>query len=177
MGAAPQPPTSLRIVSGGQTGVDRAALDAALALGLPCDGWCPRGRKAEDGPIAARYPLRESPSARYEQRTEWNVRDSDGTLVLTRGAPAGGTKLAIRLADSLGKPCLVVDLEGNPRPSDVANWLQARAIRALNVAGARESESPGIYRRAYAFLGEALRTWEAGEHLPEGRPAGRAPGT
>ena len=74
----------VEIVSGGQTGVDRAALDVALALGLACGGWCPRGRRAEDGPLPARYPLRETPSASYPERTEWNVRDSDGTLVLHR---------------------------------------------------------------------------------------------
>ena len=77
-----------KIVSGGQTGVDRAALDVALDLSLPCGGWCPKGRKAEDGPIAAHYPLTETPLDSYPQRTEWNVRDSDGTLVLTRGKPA-----------------------------------------------------------------------------------------
>ncbi|MCZ6552322.1 MAG: hypothetical protein O7A67_00850, partial [SAR324 cluster bacterium] len=87
-----------RIVSGGQSGVDRAALDAALATGLPCGGWCPRGRRAEDGPIHERYHLLETPSRRYAQRTEWNVRDSDGTLLLTRREPSRGTALTRRLA-------------------------------------------------------------------------------
>ena len=72
-----------KIISGGQTGVDRAALDVALELGLPCGGWCPRGRRAEDGPIDPRYPLTETPWDGYPQRTEWNVRDADGTLILT----------------------------------------------------------------------------------------------
>src|SRR5512134_3746342 len=99
-----------RVVSGGQTGVDRAALDAALALGLPCGGWCPRGRRAEDGAIPLHYPLRETPTARYPQRTEWNVRDSDGTLILTRGRPRGGTAYTISVARRLGRPLLVVDL-------------------------------------------------------------------
>ncbi len=92
-----------KIVSGGQTGVDRAALDAALALGVPCGGWCPRGRRAEDGEIPARYPLRETPLPTYEQRTEWNVRDADGTLVLTRGPASGGTALTLALAERLGR--------------------------------------------------------------------------
>lgn len=102
------------IVSGGQTGVDRAALDVALELGFLCDGWCPRGRKAEDGPIACRYPLRETPSARLSQRTEWNVRDSDGTLILTKGRPRGGTALTIQLATRLTRPHLVLDLDAAP---------------------------------------------------------------
>src|SRR6266571_9073801 len=80
-----------KIVSGGQTGVDRAALDVALELGIPCGGWCPRGRRAEDGIIPERYPLIETPTTAYPQRTERNVRDSDGTLVLTVGRADGGT--------------------------------------------------------------------------------------
>jgi hypothetical protein len=94
------------IVSGGQCGVDRAALDVALDLHLPCGGWCPKGRRAEDGALAARYPLTETPWWGYPQRTEWNVRDSDGTLVLTRGRTDRGTQLTIELAARLGKPCL-----------------------------------------------------------------------
>lgn len=99
-----------KVVSGGQTGVDRAALDVAAEYGLACGGWCPRGRKAEDGPIPSSYPLRETPSGTYAQRTEWNVRDSDATLILTMGEPTGGTELTRSLAEELGKPCLIVDL-------------------------------------------------------------------
>ena len=93
----------LKIFSGGQTGADRAGLDFALAHGLPHGGWCPRGRKAEDGPIDARYQLQESPSADYPQRTEWNVRDSDGTVVFSL-APVltGGSKKTVELAGSTG---------------------------------------------------------------------------
>src|SRR5690606_25772528 len=87
-----------RIVTGGQTGTDRAALDFALEAGIACGGWCPRGRIAEDGPIAALYPLVETPTSLYEQRTEWNVRDSDATLVLTHGTPIGGTLLTLECA-------------------------------------------------------------------------------
>src|SRR5436305_1193025 len=83
------------IFSGGQTGVDRAALDVALELGIPCSGWCPRGRRAEDGTIPPRYPLQETRSLAYPVRTRWNVRDSDGTLILTRGRPDRGTALTI----------------------------------------------------------------------------------
>jgi hypothetical protein len=141
-----------RIVSGGQTGVDRAALDVALALGLPCGGWCPRGRRAEDGPIDERYPLRETPSPDYPQRTEWNVRDSDGTLVLTRGRPSGGTALTLALARRLDRPCLVLDLASDPDPDHVKRWVEAEGIRTLNVAGPRESQHPGIQDDARAFL-------------------------
>ena len=146
-----------RIVSGGQTGVDRAALDTALVLGIPCGGWCPRGRKAEDGPIDARYPLRETPSVHYPERTEWNVRDSDGTLVLTRGRPSGGTAFTIALARRHGRPLLVLDLERGPDPAEVQRWAETSEVAVLNVAGPRESQQPGIRDEAYVFLEEALR--------------------
>lgn len=82
-----------KIVSGGQTGVDRAGLDFAIALGIPHGGWCPKGRKAEDGPIDNRYQLQETPRADYLQRTEWNVRDNDGTVIFTVNATlSGGSK-------------------------------------------------------------------------------------
>jgi hypothetical protein len=145
-----------RIVSGGQTGVDRAALDVALGLGLPCGGWCPRGRRAEDGPIDSRYPLTETPSDEYAQRTTWNVRDSDGTLVLTRGVPVGGTALTVDVAERLRKPCLVVDLATDSRPEAAREWLVRNAVGVLNVAGPRESGMPGIYADALAFLRAVL---------------------
>jgi hypothetical protein len=141
-----------RIISGGQTGVDRAALDAAVRWAIPCGGWCPRGRRAEDGPIPDRYPLKETPSARYPQRTEWNVRDSDATLIVTRGRPRGGTALTRWLAQKLGRPCLVLDLTGPQEPAAGRAWLAARPIRILNVAGPRESEAPGIRDEAFALL-------------------------
>jgi hypothetical protein len=147
----------LKVVSGGQTGVDRAALDAARALGLPCGGWCPRGRLAEDGPIDPAYPLAETPGADYAQRTEWNVRDSDGTLVLTRGRPTGGTALTIALARRRGNPLLVVDLARDPSPDEVARWIEASRIGVLNVAGPRESQAPGIGREARALLERVFR--------------------
>src|SRR5437867_4357828 len=93
-----------KIVSGGQTGVDRAALDVALELGVKCGGWCPQGRRAEDGRIDERYPLQETPWDGYPQRTEWNVRDSDGTLILTCGEPDRGTALTIELVQRKKKP-------------------------------------------------------------------------
>ena len=145
-----------KIVSGGQTGVDRAALDVALALKIPCGGWCPKGRVAEDGPLAARYPLIETPEWEYAQRTEWNVRDSDGTLVLTRGPATEGTGLTIELAAQQGKPCLVVDLADQPSPPRVLEWIAEHTVHVMNVAGPRESKSPGIYRQAAKLLREVL---------------------
>src|SRR5512132_1315628 len=93
----------VRIVSGGQTGVDRAALDAAMAFGLACGGWVPRGRRAEDGAVPPRYPMRETRGYTYAERTRRNVRDSDGTLILTRGRPTGGTALTGRLGAAIGQ--------------------------------------------------------------------------
>jgi Circularly permutated YpsA SLOG family len=146
----------LRIVSGGQTGVDRAALDVALELGLPCGGWCPKGRRAEDGPIDPRYPLRETASASYETRTARNVRDSDGTLVLHRGVVAGGTALTLEEARRRGRPALAVELGPAARPEAVRDWLAASGIAVLNVAGPRESTHPGIHADAGVFLRAVL---------------------
>ena len=141
-----------RVVSGGQTGVDRAALDAALALGLACGGWCPRGRLAEDGKVPDRYPLVETPSDDYEQRTEWNVRDSDGTLILYRGVLKGGSALTARLAERYDRPSLVLDLMSAPDPLLIREWIAKNEIRVLNVAGPRASASPGLYEQARALL-------------------------
>lgn len=135
------------IISGGQTGADRGGLDAALELGLPHGGTCPRGRKAEDGAIAPRYQLREGDSAESNERTETNVRDSDATLVLTFGRLTGGSRQTAEFARKHGKPCLHLDL--NIEPTDdavrrVKAWLGENKIRVLNVGGARESESAGL---------------------------------
>jgi hypothetical protein len=140
------------IVSGGQTGVDRAALDSAMARGIPHGGWCPKGRRAEDGPIAGRYALQETRSAAYPVRTRWNVRDSDGTLVLVRGTMDRGTQLTIDLSLRLSKPVFVVNLLESPTTEEIVGWIRAEHIQVLNIAGPRESSSPGIYQTARAFL-------------------------
>jgi hypothetical protein len=148
--------TPLRIVSGGQTGVDRAALDVSLELGIPCGGWCPLGRRAEDGAIPPRYPLRETPSEDYPQRTDWNVCDADATLILVEGEPSGGTQLTIDLAEAHGKPHLVVDLT-DADAGLVRRWLDRHRVGTLNIAGPRESLRPGISARAAAFLRQVLQ--------------------
>ena len=145
-----------KIVSGGQTGVDRAALDVALAMGIECGGWCPRHRRAEDGRIPDRYPLSETSSASYSQRTRRNVRDSDGTLILLDGEPRGGTLLTQRTAVERGKPCLLVDVSGPLSAEEIRTWLSAHGIQVLNVAGPRESQSPGITLAATQLLHEVL---------------------
>ncbi len=147
----------LKVVSGGQSGVDRAALDAARSAGLPCGGSCPRGRWAEDGPIPARYPLVETDSADPSVRTERNVRDADATLILARGPLTGGTAPTRACAVRLGRALRVVDLAGAADVAATRAWLEAEDVRVLNVAGPRESGAPGIYDEARTFLGALLR--------------------
>jgi len=151
------------IISGGQTGVDRAALDVALELGLPVAGWCPRGRRAEDGEIPGHYPLVETPSSRWSQRTDWNVRDSDATLVLSPGRPTRGTALTIRRAMAHGKPHFVLDLEDADAVARARTWLETIGPKRLNVAGPRESSRPGMHRIARAILREILTSDRAPE--------------
>ncbi len=146
-----------QIISGGQTGVDRAALDIALELGIPCGGWCPHGRKAEDGVIPAKYPLTETSSAEYAQRTARNVHDADATLILVCGPPSGGTALTVEIARGAQRPYLIVDLEQPPTRSEVRRWLKRHGTGTLNVAGPRESGCPGIYEKALAFLRALLQ--------------------
>lgn len=159
----PRPPSLrlLRVISGGQTGVDRAALDAALACGIEIGGWCPRGRRAEDGRIADHYPLYETESGTYAERTRLNIRDADATLILSAGALTGGTLLTQTLAQQRGVPLLVVDRSA-PTPEDAArrilDWLEQHGIQVLNVAGPRESTRPGIYQWARDVLEAA---WKA----------------
>ncbi|GCE45595.1 putative molybdenum carrier protein [Thermosporothrix hazakensis] len=135
------------IVSGGQTGADRAALDWAMAHHIPYGGWCPAGRLAEDGPLDARYELQETPTSSYAQRTEWNVRDSDGTVLFSLSPHlTGGTLLTLRLARKYRRPYLHLyqtERQQNPATRLLA-FLQTYNIQRLNVAGPRASTEPAI---------------------------------
>jgi hypothetical protein len=138
----------LTVWSGGQTGVDRAALDAAMALGVLCGGWCPAGRLAEDGPIPDRYPVRELASKRYSTRTLRNVTESNGTLIVFFGQIQGGTELTLKACLARHKPYRLLDArEMSPdRGADLAReFIASNRIGVLNVAGPRASQWPGGY--------------------------------
>jgi len=142
---------TIRIVSGGQTGVDRAALDVALDHGIPCGGWCPRERQAEDGRIDGKYPLEEV-NGGYRIRTEKNVRDSDATLILICGELSGGTLLTRNLCKKHKKPHRIIDMDAAPINEDLQTWLRSHDVQTLNIAGPRESNHPGIYSQSVALL-------------------------
>ena len=143
-----------KIISGGQTGVDRAALDFAIRYGIPHGGSVPAGRLAEDGVIAESYDMTEIEGG-YRQRTKQNVIDSDGTLILTSGELEGGSLATRDFAVRLGKPHLVVRLDRKSRDriaGETLRWISNKGIRILNVAGPRESKRPGIYEQAMDYL-------------------------
>jgi hypothetical protein len=145
----------VKIISGGQSGVDRAALDVAIRLAIPHGGWVPKGRLAEDGPLADTYHLRETPTAVYAERTEKNVMDSDGTLIISRGALTGGSDYTREMALKQGRPWLHVDLEVTAAfraALTISEWISKNDIHVLNVAGPRASKDPNIYRDAAMLL-------------------------
>ena len=159
------PVTLRKLVTGGQTGVDRGALDAALERRFPCGGWCPAGRLAEDGPLPPRYPLRELPGGTTADRTERNVQDSDATLILTPGPLTGGTRLTRACCERLQRP--VLELEWNverrrdssqeePALERIRSFLDKTDCEVLNVAGPRASEWPEAYNIARTFIAEML---------------------
>lgn len=141
-----------KIISGGQTGTDRAALDAAIELCIPIGGWCPEGRFSEDGTIPDRYKLTETTSKNPAKRTKANINDSDATLIIARGTLTGGTALTQRLAKEMGKPYLVADPTDCAAVDKAKSWLQQHEIEVLNVAGPRASDDPQIYELSRQFL-------------------------
>ena len=138
-----------KIVSGGQTGADRAALDFAIKHNIPYGGWVPKGRKTEDGTLPEKYHLQEMPTGEYSARTEQNVLDSDGTLIVSQGRLTGGSALTEFLADWHHKPCIHVDMDRinlTEAAEMVRRWIEDNEIRILNVAGPRASKDSAIYQ-------------------------------
>jgi hypothetical protein len=143
-----------KIVSGGQTGADRAALDWSLAHNVPCGGWCPKGRKAEDGPIDPKYPLKETPSSSYLQRTEWNVRDGDATVLFSiQPNLRGGSKRTMEFARAHKKPNLHLCAGDKAAAEKLKAFTEEHRVKILNVAGPRASNEPGVGE----FVNRALK--------------------
>ncbi|MGA7129391.1 MAG: putative molybdenum carrier protein [Chthoniobacterales bacterium] len=147
----------ITIVSGGQTGADRAALDWALAHGVPCGGWCPKGRKAEDGRIDPKYPLKETPSESYLQRTEWNVRDSDATVLFSiEPTLTGGSLRTMEFARKHGKPYMHLCAGDNAVAEQLKAFIEEHRVKILNVAAPRASKEPKVGQFVMALLDEVL---------------------
>jgi hypothetical protein len=145
----------MMIISGGQTGADQAALDAAIILGIPHGGWLPKGRKTETGPLPLRYELRELDSNRYRDRTEHNILAADGTLIFSFGPLTGGSALTEALAIRHNRPFLHIDFELIERRQAAAlveHWIRDKRLGVVNIAGTRASNEPRIYEAVYALL-------------------------
>ena len=148
-----------RIVSGGQTGADQAALDVAIELGIPHGGWVPKGRKTEKGPLPAKYRLKEMPTDSYPKRTEQNVMDSDGTLIISHGELSEGSDYTRMVAAQHGKPWIHVDADKHPTDAAVEiirTWISGNDIETLNVAGPPASKDPRIYATTKGILKAVL---------------------
>lgn len=148
---------NIEIISGGQSGVDRAALDFALENGISCGGYCPKGRLAEDGIIDKKYPLLETQSSIYQERTRLNIEQSDAVLVIFEKDLGKGTKLAIEFAEKTNKSIFVAKMPSNNQLlEEVIIWLNKLKPIRLNIAGPRESSDMGIYEKTYTFLTDAF---------------------
>lgn len=147
-----------KIISGGQTGADQGALDAAIEAGVAHGGWIPKGRKTEGGPLPEKYQLQEMATASYPKRTEKNILASGGTLIITYGL-TGGSALTRKLAKTHGCPCLHIDLKKIPlveAAEKVRAWINANKVEVLNVAGSRESKAPGIQAAVFQTIKAVL---------------------
>ena len=152
--------SKIKIISGGQTGVDRGALDAAMASNTPCGGWCPKQRQAEDGRIPERYPLSEMVSSEYKQRTLRNVLGSDGTLLIYFGELEGGTKLTVFYCRQQRKPCKLINAHeiSTEQGADlIDNFILEEKIKVLNVAGPRASREPQAHDYTFQVLTRFLQ--------------------
>jgi len=159
-----------KIVSGGQTGADRAALDAAIELGIAHGGWLPRGRKTEDGILPDTYQLQEMPTDSYPARTEKNVLDSDGTLIVSHGDLTGGSLYTQEMAMKHGRPCLHIDLTNSnafKAATEIHTWITRHGIKVLNVAGPRASEDPAIYEATVKLLKAAFYIEVIDTNMPD----------
>ena len=148
-----------KIISGGQTGADQAALDAAIKLGIPHGGWIPKGRPTENGKLPDKYKLREMPNKSYPKRTEQNVIDSDGTLIITHGKLTGGSKLIQKVAKKHDRPCIHINLNKTllfMASSEINSWIIKNGIEVLNVAGSRTSKDPEIYKEVFHIVEGAV---------------------
>lgn len=158
-----------KIISGGQTGADIAALDFALKFKIPHGGWIPKGRITEDGPLPDKYHLQEMPTSSYPARTEQNVIDSDGTLIVSHGKLTGGSTYTRKMAMKNGKPWYHVDLNKLPTfqaAMVIDDWISQNKIEALNVAGPRASEDPTIYGLVTVILELVLNLTKAKDDTP-----------
>ncbi|MCK4984938.1 MAG: putative molybdenum carrier protein, partial [Desulfobacterales bacterium] len=148
-----------KIISGGQTGADQAALDAAIKLDIPHGGWIPKGRPTENGNLHDKYKLKEMPTKSYPKRTEQNVIDSDGTLIITHGKLTGGSKLTQKVAKKHDRPCIHINLNETllfMAASKINSWIIEHGIEVLNVAGSRASKDPEIYKDAFYIVEGAV---------------------
>jgi len=158
-----------KIISGGQTGAARAALDVAMKMGIPHGGWVPKGRMTEDGSLAERYEMQEMPTDRYDARTEQNVMDADGTLIICRGKPAGGSDYSRKMVLKHKKHLLHIDLNlttSFDAASLIASWIKLHRIKILNVAGSRASEDPNLYVDVFRILEMTLKIYRLEEVDP-----------
>lgn len=153
-----------KIISGGQTGADRATLDFAIKHSIPYGGWVPKGRKTEDGTLPEKYQLLEMPTGDYSRRTEQNVLDSDGTLIVSHGMLTGGSALTEFLAEKHEKPCIHIDLNllsMQEAARIISKWIQQHKLKVLNVAGSRGGKDPKIYEATMNLLEEVFLANEA----------------
>jgi hypothetical protein len=165
-----------KIISGGQTGADRAALDFAIKYNIPHGSWVPKGRKTEAEPQSDKYQLQEVPSDSFAERTEKNVLESEGTLIFSRGTPTGGTAFTLQMAKMHKRPCRHIDVHlglSFDNASLIVSWIEAHKIEVLNIAGPRESEDQDIYEEVFRILEMAYKI-RSGDH---GTPPGNLPKT